>query len=219
MSQRFSKFISFIFHPLIIPFYMGLMVVFLHPQQFPDFKSSINEYNIFNRDIKLIIYFALMVVFPLFSMFLMKKLELISSYSPEDSKQRFLPLIAVGTFWLWAYIMFKEGAEYQTSSYAPFGLMTLGCVISVFIVFPLNSILKFNFHLIGVGALTSFILNIITTSPYNLIGLLIMGILITGAVASAQLSLVKTSKNELLSGFLIGFFGQFFAFNIWIHFM
>jgi len=214
MSKSFSKFISLIFHPLLIPFYMGLMVVFLHPLQFPDYKSSLNEYQIFNRDIKLIVYFALMVVFPLFSIFLMKKLELIESYTPSDSKQRFIPLIAIGTFWLWTYIMFKEGAEYQTASYAPLGYTILGCVISVFIIFPLNSILKFNFHLIGVGALNSLILNIITTSPYNLTFLLIISILITGLVASAQLSLHNSDKNDLLTGFLIGFIGQFLAFNI-----
>lgn len=218
MNQSISKFISLLLHPLVMPFYMALLIVFVHPQQFPDFNEAINEYKIFNRDIKLIVYFALMIVFPLISLFLMKKLELISSFDPEDKRERFIPLIAVGTFWLWTYIMFKEGAEYQTASFAPLGLMTLGCISSLFIFFPLNFTVKINIPIIGAAALVSMLLNIIATSQFNLTFLLIIAIILCGLLASAQLSLGKTNKNELLTGFLIGFFGQFFAFNVWIHF-
>lgn len=218
MSKSFSRFISLLLHPLIIPFYMALLIVFVHPQQFPDFNESINEFKVFNRDIKLIIYFALMIVFPLISLFLMKKLELVSSFNPEDKRERFVPLIAIGTFWLWTYIMFKEGAAYQTASYAPLGLMTLGCVTSLFILFPLNFNIKINLPIIGVASLLSLLLNIIPTSQFNLTFLFIISILLCGILASAQLSLGKTDKNQLLTGFFIGFFGQFFAFNIWAHF-
>lgn len=219
MSKSFSKFISLLLHPLIMPLYMALLIIYVHPNQFPDYGVAINEYGIFNRDIKLMFFFALMTIFPVFAIFLMKKLELISSYNPEDKRERFIPLIATGTFWLWTFIMFKEGAEYPTASFAPLGLMILGCVSSLFIYFPLNFAIKINIPIIGAAALISMLLNIIPTSQFNLTFILILAILICGALASAQLSLGNTHKNDLLTGFLIGFFGQFFAFNIWAHFM
>lgn len=195
-------------HPMLMPFYMAIIIVFAHPQQFTDTSVIHNE-------VRLMYYGALTVLFPLFAFFLMRRLDVISSFKMEDHKERFIPLIALTTFWLWAYYMFKEGGLYRTSSYYPLGLMTLGSIISLFVLFPLNFISNVSWHMVGAGALISMLINIMRTSQYNLLLPLLLVIVLIGLLASARISLNLVNKSGLMAGFLIGFFGQFLAFKVW----
>lgn len=195
-------------HPMLIPFYMAIIIVFAHPQQFTDTSVIHNE-------VRLMYYGALTVFFPLFAFLLMRRLDVISSFKMEDHKERFIPLIALATFWLWAYYMFKEGGLYRTSSYYPLGLMTLGSIISLFVLFPLNFISNVSWHMVGAGALISMLINIMRTSQYNLLIPLLLIIVLIGILASARISLNLVNKSGLMAGFLIGFFGQFLAFQVW----
>ena len=195
-------------HPMLMPFYMAIIIVFAHPQQFTDTSVIHNE-------VRLMYYGALTVFFPLFAFFLMRRLDVISSFKLEDHKERFIPLIALATFWLWAYYMFKEGGLYRTSSYYPLGLMTLGSIISLFVLFPLNFISNVSWHMVGAGALISMLINIMRTSQYNLLLPLLLVIVLIGLLASARISLNLVNKSGLMAGFLIGFFGQFLAFQVW----
>lgn len=195
-------------HPMLMPFYMAIIIVFAHPQQFTDTSVIHNE-------VRLMYYGALTVFFPLFAFFLMRRLDVISSFKMEDHKERFIPLIALTTFWLWAYYMFKEGGLYRTSSYYPLGLMTLGSIISLFVLFPLNFISNVSWHMVGAGALISMLINIMRTSQYDLLLPLLLVIVLIGLLASARISLNLVNKSGLMAGFLIGFFGQFLAFQVW----
>jgi len=195
-------------HPMLMPFYMAIIIVFAHPQQFTDTSVIHNE-------VRLMYYGALTVFFPLFAFFLMRRLDVISSFKMDDHKERFIPLIALATFWLWAYYMFKEGGLYRTSSYYPLGLMTLGSIISLFVLFPLNFISNVSWHMVGAGALISMLINIMRTSQYNLLLPLLLVIVLVGLLASARNSLNLVNKSGLMAGFLIGFFGQFLAFQVW----
>lgn len=208
MPKSLANFISYIMHPMLIPFYMAIIIVFAHPQQFTDTSVIHNE-------VRLMYYGALTVFFPLFAFLLMRRLDVISSFKMEDHKERFIPLIALATFWLWAYYMFKEGGLYRTSSYYPLGLMTLGSIISLFVLFPLNFISNVSWHMVGAGALISMLINIMRTSQYNLLIPLLLIIVLIGILASARISLNLVNKSGLMAGFLIGFFGQFLAFQVW----
>jgi hypothetical protein len=208
MPKSLANFISYIMHPMLMPFYMAIIIVFAHPQQFTDTSVIHNE-------VRLMYYGALTVFFPLFAFFLMRRLDVISSFKMEDHKERFIPLIALTTFWLWAYYMFKEGGLYRTSSYYPLGLMTLGSIISLFVLFPLNFISNVSWHMVGAGALISMLINIMRTSQYNLLLPLLLVIVLVGLLASARISLNLVNKSGLMAGFLIGFFGQFLAFQVW----
>lgn len=207
MNTSFSKFISLIFSPILMPLYMALIIVYAHPQEFTDTS-------LIHNDVRLMYFGAIVVLFPLVSLFFMKKLELFPSWQIEDPKQRFIPMIAIATFWLWSYFMFKQGALYKTSSYHVLPDMLLGCIISLFILFPLNFTSKLNFHTVGVGAVLGMLINIIPTSQYNLITILIISIVLGGLLVSAQMTLKNDDKNTLLFSFLIGFAGQFLSYQI-----
>lgn len=214
MNKTIAKVFSWVFNPLILPTYMAFIIMKAHPQQFPSYSELVSKQSM-SWDVKLLAYFMLSFFIPAFSLFVMKKLDLLDSFVDGDDKKRFIPLIGIATLWLWTYFMFKEDGQYFTSSYAPLGQMTLGCIVSIFIMFPLNFVTKINWHMIGMGALVNMLMNIVKTSQVSLIVFILMAILIGGIVASAQITLHKSKREELIYGVLIGFFGQFFAFQIW----
>jgi hypothetical protein len=69
--------------------------------------------------------------------------------------------------------------------------------------------------MVGAGALISMLINIMRTSQYDLLLPLLLVIVLIGLLASARISLNLVNKSGLMAGFLIGFFGQFLAFQVW----
>lgn len=163
----------------------------------------------------LMVLSILTIGFPLIAVVLMKWLDLISSFEMKDAKERFIPMIAIATFWLWAFFMFKPGSTTITSSNALLSNMLLGSVLSVFIAFPFNSLQKISFHAIGMGGLVGLFINIIPYSSYNLIGFFLIAILLAGLVGTARLYLKEHTLSEIFGGFLIGFMCQFLAYQFY----
>ena len=80
MPTKLAKLISYILHPILMPLYMAILVIFAHPQQFTDTSIIHNE-------VRLMYYGALTVFFPLFSFLLMWKLDVVSSFDMSDGKE------------------------------------------------------------------------------------------------------------------------------------
>lgn len=186
-----------------MPTIMGIIIIFTNEIRFAKVPNL------------LILVLAMLTIgFPLISVLLMKWLDLIESLEMKDSKERFIPMIAVTTFLLWTYFMFRPGTNTITSSDPLLANMILGCVVSLFIVFPLNSIQKISLHTVGMGGLMGMIFNIMPHTDFQMLGLLIVAIFFSGLVGSARLYLGAHTQKEVFGGYLIGFFGQFFAYNV-----
>lgn len=186
-----------------MPTLMGLIIIYANPVRFAKVPSLI-----------ILVLAILTIGFPLFSVLLMKWLGFIESFEMKDKKERFIPMIAIATFLLWTYFMFRPGTNTLTSSDPLLGNMLLGCVASIFLAFPFYSMLKVSFHTIGAGGLIGMLFNMMPYTDYNIMGVLISAILIAGFVGSARLYLNAHSEREVYYGYVIGFFGQFFAYNM-----
>lgn len=182
---------------------MGLILIYTNPIRFAKVPSLI-----------ILVLAILTIGFPLFSVLLMKWLGFIDSIEMKDKKERFIPMIAIATFLLWAYFMFRPGTNTLTSSDPLLGNMLLGCVVAIFIAFPFYSVLKVSFHTIGMGGLAGMLFNMMPYTDFNTIGILISAILVAGFVGAARLYLNAHTEREVYYGYVIGFFGQFFAYNI-----
>jgi membrane-associated phospholipid phosphatase len=182
---------------------MGAIIIFTNPVRFAKVPYLL-----------LMMLAFLTIVFPLVSVVLMKWLDLIDSLEMKGKKERFIPMIAVSTFMLWAFFMFKPGTNTITSSDVLLSNMILGCVAAIFLAFPFYAVQKISFHTMGMGGLMGMLLNIMPHTSYNLLGLFMLSILLAGLVGSARLYLGAHSDREIFGGYLIGFFGQFFAYNM-----
>lgn len=203
-----AKIVSVIFHPIFIPVYLAFIIVEFNPNNFLNLHGK--HYTIVMSMIAI-----LMVGFPLITLAIMRGLGMVNSFTMKDVKERFVPMIAVATFYLWAFMMFKPDSRTVFAVHPILSNMILGSVVAIFLAFFFNSFYKISLHAIGVGAMMSVIMNIMPFASYNMILVFIASIIIAGLVSSARLYLKEHSNKEVYMGFLAGYFAQFFAYQIW----
>lgn len=206
--KSLAKFISIVFHPIFMPVYMAFMIVEFNPTHFPLLFGK--HYNIILGMLTM-----LMVGFPLISMAIMRGLGMIKSFELAGPRERFIPMIAVGTFYLWAFVMYKPTSKMVFAQDPLLANMILGCVIGVFMAFFFNSFYKISFHAIAAGGLVALVMNLMPVSTYNLAPLFILSIVVAGLIASSRLILKAHQPKEVYMGLLAGYFSMFFAYQVY----
>jgi len=216
MLKNLTKAVSLVFHPLFVLFYLLIATLIVNPYLFSvqDPKS---------RNILLISVFVITVVLPAVSILMMRFLGLLASLEMHDKMERVGPLIATSIFYLWLYV------NIRSNSYLPtlFQVFVLGSTISLFLSFFINNFLKISLHAVGAGGLVvAFILlhqysygsvelplggSVVVVPTFYLI---VFVILLAGCIGASRLYLDAHSKEQLYIGYLVGFVGQFFAYNI-----
>ena len=202
-----AKIISIIFHPLFIPIYLAFIIVEYNPNSF---ISLYGKHYITILSMVAI----LMVGYPLITILIMKGLGMIKNFNIRDVRERFIPMIAVATFYLWTYMMYRPNSNTIYDVGPLLSNMILGSVVAIFLAFFFNSFYKISLHAIAVGGMVSVIMNIMPNADYDMTLIFIASIIVAGAVASARLYLKEHSQKEVLMGLLAGYFAQFFAYQV-----
>lgn len=207
MSKRAAAFISYLFHPLLFPTYAVLFIIAVNPHMFAMYPMKAQL-------LWLIITFVFTFVCPIVWLVMMRRLELITDFRMEDSKERIIPYIAVATFYMWMFKLFKPTTEATPYSNQLISLMMLGASISIFIGFFINIFRKISIHSIAAGGFVGLTLCMMRLSDYDLKFFFIFTILFAGLVGTAQLVRSEGKQNEIWAGYLTGFVGQFFSFTL-----
>jgi hypothetical protein len=206
MSKRAAVFISYLFHPLLFPTYATLFIIAVNPHLF-------GAYRLRDQLLWVIITFIFTVVCPVVWVVMMKRLELIPDFNFENSKDRIIPYIAVATFYLWMYRLFKPTHD-TTFSNELISLMMLGASFSIFIGFFINIFRKISIHAMGLGAFMGLTLCMLRISDYDLKFFFVFVLLLAGLVGTARMIIGGHKPEELWAGYLTGFIGQFFSFTL-----
>ena len=109
--MRFTaKFISVIFHPLLILTYMLILLLAVNPYLFG--VNSLRE----KESIKLVltVMFSTFLI-PAFAIFIMWRLKLITSIEMRDKQDRIGPFIVSGIFYLWVFRSVLEDSNIPTA--------------------------------------------------------------------------------------------------------
>lgn len=168
----------------------------------------------------------LTVFFPLFSVFMMKMLDLIKSFKMEDRTERIGPLIASGVFYLWLFVNMKGNSMIPSA----FSFFVLGSTIGLFSALLLNSFTKISLHTIGMGGLLMGMVliryafsydNFFINLPFGSFNistnvLLLMIIVIAGLVGTSRLVLKAHDEFDVYGGYIVGVFAQLVAFRIMV---
>ena len=189
---HFAKAISIIFHPLLLPSYAVAIIVMTNPYMFSNLEST-------NKLRMLLIVLINTFVFPVIAIFLLKKLNFISSFDLEKNQDRHIPLISTSLFFFWSYLVFSD---MPISPFLPDVL--LGASICVFASFFINIFFKISIHTLASGYLIGIAIALLRTSTYNLEFLLILAFIIAGLVGSARLYLKAHQLDEVASGYAVG---------------
>lgn len=183
--------ISIVLHPLFMAVY-GIALLFVYT----DFKY------IFSNQLDKFLFPVTIFssVIPGISIYLLRRIGYISSYSLDRKEERFLPFVVTFLSYLVLFFYFYKAGLYtwflSTILVAPLLLIVCGAI---------NTRWKISAHMAGIGGLIGTVFsvcyNIKGQNPYFLFIILII---LAGALGASRLILRKHTPAQVYIGFLVG---------------
>ncbi|MCB0643086.1 MAG: hypothetical protein KDC44_15660, partial [Phaeodactylibacter sp.] len=127
MLTGIAKFISLLFHPLLILTYILVLLLLSNPYLFG--VNTIQE----EIPLVLLMFFSTVLI-PGIAVAMLKLLGLIKSLTMEERNERIGPYIITSIFYLWLFINFYHNSQVPTI----FTSFVLGATIALFVVFFIN---------------------------------------------------------------------------------
>ena len=192
--------LSYLFHPVFVPLYCIAFLVYVHPSYFTGFSEKEKFYTLLISAVNLLF-------FPLLTVGLLKALGFISSVFMRTKKDRIIPYIACSIFFFWAYLVFRNQANYPLILPS----FIFGIFLSVNAGLIANIYFKISMHTLGMGGWLGLFLVIAFSQTMFITGFLCIVILLCGLVGTSRMALGSHSQKEIYSGFIWGMMGQFIA--------
>jgi len=196
----FAHLLSYIFHPLFIPLYVSLFLLYVHPSYF----AGYDLYDKFWLPIRV----AYATIFlPLFSVFLLWRLKFIDSMFLTTQKDRVVPYIISNIYFFWLFWVFKNDSGVPA--------ILTAFIFGVFIVSSAaliaNVYFKISMHAIAMGGMVALFLIILQQNTMLMTVPLCIALLIAGLVCTARLIVSDHQPRDIYAGLLIGAACQFIS--------
>jgi len=199
-----AKVLSYLFHPLFIPTYFFLYLVYRFPYLFTDIS-------VYQLKLKVFSTFWMTAFFPAFAVFLLYKLKFVSSIYLRTAKERIAPYMITMFFYWWMYYLSKN----MTNQPEALQFFYFGIFISTSIGLVINNLIKISLHGISMGSLLAamILLSFFYQTPMGMA--ISITALITGMVATSRLIVSDHTTQEVYAGLILGIacqlIGYFFA--------
>lgn len=195
-----AKVISYIFHPLFIPTYIFIFLVYQFPSAFVDITD-------FQLKLKIFSTFWMTAFFPSFSVFLLWKLNLSESIFLRTQKERIIPYFITMFFYWWMFFLARKFTD-QPIVLKPF---YLGIFFTTIVGVIINNFIKISLHAMAMsGALTAII--IFAFYYHAQLGLSIsIACILTGLVCTSRFLVSDHTNKEIYSGLILGIVSQLAA--------
>ena len=193
---------SYVFHPIFIPLFGTIFYATLDNQYF-----TVGQYLMLFLQI-IIITFLLPISF----FYLLRTFGKIDNVMLSDIAQRKIPLLL--QLMLFTVLITKS---ITLERFPNLHYFFVGGLISTFIAFLLLYLkIKTSIHMIGISALTVFIIGLSIHNEVNTINIIAFFVLLNGLVASSRLAMEAHNSKELGIGILCGTLPQFTLFYFWL---
>lgn len=196
-----AKLFSYLLHPLFIPTYFFLWVMFRFPYEF----AGMDEHTM---NVRLLGTFWTTAFFPAFAVFLLWRLKFISSIMLRIQKERIVPYVITMFFYWWMWYLsknFKDQPSVLKFFYLGIFLTTVAGLI-------FNNFVKISMHAMGMaGILVGVILTCFVYQTHQGLDLSVV-IIATGIVCTSRLVLNDHSTGEVWLGLFAGIFCQLIAY-------
>ena len=186
-----AKFISIIFHPLFIPVYVGLFLIYI-ARLFPDQDAT-------HKLFLVIQFFVSYTLLPLCSILLMKGLGLIPGIYLRHQKDRILPYVVCEIFYFWVWYVFKNQLYPKEIVVFALSIFLASCIGLI-----INTFIKVSMHAISVGVLIAFMIMCGLRWDYNYGFFISASFLIAGTVCTRRIILSDHTSLEVYAGIFIG---------------
>lgn len=192
--------LSYVFHPVFIPLYAVLFLVYVHPSYFSGFADA-------NKLRTIFILIQNAVFYPLFCIVLLKGVGFIDSLFLRTKKDRIIPYIACGIFFFWTFLVFKQQNVYPRILPS----FMLGVFLASSAALIANIYFKISMHAIGLGGWLGLFLVIANTNTMLMTWPIAAVLLITGLVCTARLIVSDHTVKEIYTGLFLGLLAQIVA--------
>lgn len=201
MTDQFLKAISFIFHPILMPF-LGVILYFSKTPRF--IPKSIIEAKLFS-------ILILTIILPFLLFHLLKSLKKVNSIFLETTQERLLPLFLNSTIIiliLWRIFNIEEIPELYFFFMGVL-ISNITCLVLAFLKF------KTDIHMIAYSAVFIFAISLSIHYKINMNNTLALMSIIFGAIATSGLH-SKKRPIELIFGLMIGIIPQLWLNVYWL---
>lgn len=192
--MKFYKYISYVFHPVLIPIVSTLFYFIIIPNHIPkEFAYTV-----------LSIVFVTTYIVPILLLYFLKTVNLIENFQLPTINERKFPIIffAILSFLIGKLLLKTKTADLLALSF-------FACTLALGIVYTLFlSKIKTSLHTLGISGLIGFIGLISYTYKLNLLLLIMVLFILLGIIATSRLQLKAHKVNEVYIGFIVGFLSQ-----------
>jgi hypothetical protein len=194
-------FLSYIFHPVLVPVYVVIFLVYVHPYLFAGFAE-------WDKARTVIMAGMMFFFFPVVTVLLLKALKFIDSIRLLTRKDRIIPLIACFTLcYFWVWYVWNNLPDYPHEAvrfaFAVFLAGVLGFLANIYI--------KVSLHAISMGVMVAFIMGLAFDQSLSFGLYISISLLIAGLVCTARLLVSDHSQTEIYLGFFLGVLAQLLA--------
>lgn len=192
MEKRIARLLTILFHPLLVPFYMLIILL----------NINILFAMLIPVKVKLALsglVFLTTILFPLLVIFLLYRMKLIKSFYLESKEERIYPLLTMAVSYYITYYILKSFPISFIFSYYMLGstfLAILALIISFY--------RKISLHMIGIGGILGLLLGLSLNLGLDLTWLLVISIILSGVLGFARIQSNSHKPSDIYSGFLVG---------------
>lgn len=196
----FAQVVSFIFHPLFIPVYITLFVLYLHPLLFAGYSDQMK--------VRLTAtIFVNLTLLPAVTVLLCWRLKFINNVYMDTQKERIIPLAAAMIFYFWCWFVLKANGGIPEI----FRQFLLGCFITIIGAWLANIAYKVSLHALAAGGMFCFLLLLTFNVEGSSAEYLAIGVAVAALICSSRLIVSSHRPFDVYSGFVIGAVSQLLA--------
>ena len=191
-GTKLAGVISYVFHPLLMPLYVLLLLLNL---------NSLLSYTLpfsYKTTLVVVVFFTT-VLFPLFLTWMCYRLKIISSVFMSKKEERIYPVLAISVFYFLTWYL-MNGIHVSTI----FSYYMRGATLLAILSLVVNFYWKISLHMIGIGSFTGLFLGLSLNFGINLYFEILSGILLAGIIGFARLKSNSHQPAEIYSGFVMG---------------
>jgi hypothetical protein len=192
-----ARLVSVLFHPLLVGVLMATYMIFGNPDFFIGMSTKLKVQRWIAFTNNTVVYMLLVVL-------LLRGLGFTKSVLMPTQRERIVPLMVSVILYFWTWLVFHNLPD------VPLELsdMCFGMFLSASAGMMLNSFYKISLHGIGVGGMMGLMVVLLRTGHLQSALPIAASILITGAVCTARLADSDHRSFDIVTGLLVGFFGQ-----------
>ena len=192
INNFWARLVSAVFHPLLLPS-VSIFILFAIPS-YVSFSVSSQAQRLI-----LIIVFINTCVAPVLSILFLKKIGVINSVLLDERADRYYPVLVSILFYLFTYYLFMQANLPSLLSY-----FILGATILVLIGFVVTFYWKISMHMLSIGGFTGFLIAVSLLLKYDIPGLIISTILVSGLLGVARIKVNAHNPPQVYAGYITG---------------